>query len=104
MADGPDGGSIADGLSDGSIADGPDDGSMVDGPDDVSMADGGSENTSAILAKDAPSISLSGDSSVAFDNLTRVRPDSVRGDGTMHGCVSRLLLLLLGLWSFAALC
>ncbi|RNE97214.1 trans-sialidase, partial [Trypanosoma rangeli] len=77
---------------------------LADGPDDGSMADGGSENTSAILAKDAPSISLSGDSSVAFDNLTRVRPHSVRGDGTMRGCVSRLLLLLLGLWGFAALC
>ncbi|RNE94960.1 trans-sialidase, partial [Trypanosoma rangeli] len=61
----------------------------------------GSENTSAILAKDTPSISLSGDSSVAFDNLTRVRPDSGRGDGTVRGCVSRLLL---GLWGFAALC
>ncbi|RNE97184.1 trans-sialidase [Trypanosoma rangeli] len=77
---------------------------LADGPDDGSMADGGSENTSAVLAKDTPSISLSGDSSVAFDNLTRVRPDSGSGDGTMRGCASRLLLLLLGLWGFAALC
>ncbi|RNE97492.1 group II trans-sialidase superfamily [Trypanosoma rangeli] len=45
-----------------------------------------------------------GDSSVAFDNLTRVRPNSGRGDGTVRGCVSRLFLLLLGLWGFAALC
>ncbi|RNE94872.1 trans-sialidase, partial [Trypanosoma rangeli] len=70
----------------------------------VRLADGGSENTSAILAKDTSNISLSGDSSVAFDNLTRVRPDSGRGDGTVRGCVSRLFLLLLGLWGFAALC
>ncbi|RNE94956.1 trans-sialidase, partial [Trypanosoma rangeli] len=70
----------------------------------VRLADGGPEYTSAILAKDASNISLSGDSSVAFDNLTRVRPDSGRGDGTMRGCVSRLFLLLLGLWGFAALC
>ncbi|RNE95216.1 trans-sialidase, partial [Trypanosoma rangeli] len=77
---------------------------LADGPDDGSMADGGSKNTSAILAKDTSNISLSGDSSVAFDNLTRVRPDSGRGDGTVRGCVSRLLLLLLGLWGFAALC
>ncbi|RNF00426.1 trans-sialidase [Trypanosoma rangeli] len=64
----------------------------------------GSKSTSAILAKDTSNISLSGDSSVAFDNLTRVRPDSGSGDGTMRGCVSRLFLLLLGLWGFAALC
>ncbi|RNE95055.1 trans-sialidase, partial [Trypanosoma rangeli] len=70
----------------------------------VRLADGGPEYTSASLAKDASSISLSGDSSVAFDNLTRVRPDSGRSDGTVHGCLSRLFLLLLGLWGFAALC
>ncbi|RNE96980.1 trans-sialidase [Trypanosoma rangeli] len=70
----------------------------------VRLADGGPEYTSASLAKDASSISLSGDSSVAFDNLTRVRPNSGSGDGTVRGCVSRLLLLLLGLWGFAALC
>ncbi|RNE95018.1 trans-sialidase, partial [Trypanosoma rangeli] len=64
----------------------------------------GSESTSAILAKDTSNISLSGASSVAFDNLTRVRPNSGRGDGTVRGCVSRLFLLLLGLWGFAALC
>ncbi|RNE95186.1 trans-sialidase, partial [Trypanosoma rangeli] len=77
---------------------------LADGPDDGSMADGGSKNTSASLVKDASSISLSGDSSVAFDSFTRVRPDSGRGDGTVRGCVSRLFLLLLGLWGFAALC
>ncbi|RNE96064.1 trans-sialidase [Trypanosoma rangeli] len=77
---------------------------LAGGSDDGSMADGGSESTSAILAKDAPNISLSGESSVAFDNPTRVRPDSGRGDGTVRGCVSRLLLLLLGLWGFATLC
>ncbi|RNE94867.1 trans-sialidase, partial [Trypanosoma rangeli] len=77
---------------------------LADGSDDGSMAGGGSKNTSASLAKDASSISLSGDSSVAFGNLTRVRPDSGRGDGTVRGCVSRLFLLLLGLWGFVALC
>ncbi|RNE96405.1 trans-sialidase [Trypanosoma rangeli] len=78
--------------------------SLVSSSPKVRLADGGSENTSAILAKDASNTSLSGDRSVDFENLTRVRPDSGRSDGTVHGCVSRLLLLLLGLWGFAALC
>ncbi|RNE95029.1 trans-sialidase [Trypanosoma rangeli] len=79
-------------------------GSHGAGEESGSSPGDGFENTSAILVKDAPSISLSGDSSVDFDNLTRVRPDSGSGDGTMRGCVSRLFLLLLGLWGFAALC
>ncbi|RNE97202.1 trans-sialidase [Trypanosoma rangeli] len=88
----------------GPLPEGPHKGNHSAGEESGSSPAVGSESTSAILAKDTPSISLSGDSSVAFDNLTRVRPNSGRGDGTVRGCVSRLLLLLLGLWGFAALC
>ncbi|RNE99473.1 trans-sialidase [Trypanosoma rangeli] len=61
-------------------------GSHSAGEESGSSPGDGFENTSASLAKDASGISLS-------------------GDGTVRGCVSRLLLLaLLGLWGLTAFC
>ncbi|EKF38899.1 trans-sialidase, putative, partial [Trypanosoma cruzi marinkellei] len=64
----------------------------------------GHGDTKIPLKPNSPSIPSDADILLEHGHFGEVAAMALVGDSTVHGCVSRVLLLLLGLWGTAALC